>query len=407
MQKLYIVALFFVLNSVLLFLNSCNKSKTYSSEIVLPTKSFSKVSEENVIDVTAVVLYSNKSSWLIKERLLNKTEDLKKLGFIDNNGWVISETGNLWMTSNSGKVWHNKVKIQEIAEGASVSDTNFINSTTGFVTGYIASESINDKNDISFILKTNDGGEKWKKIYTEKDILLRKVKFVNENEGWAIGRKSTYDSQYRRKHFVIHTVNGGKTWIDVSEGLNELSIDERGNVNDELTAIYSMENDEPVFLSLRGKTFQTIDGGKSWRLISILPAEPMQTCICHLGQFETGKIWVAGGTISREGQWGMIAVKQSNDSWLRVRLGNFYFADIKFLSNKEVIAIGSTYNESLKNNNKQKGVILVSKDVGKNWEILYQGKTVDRFNSIASVSSNKLIVVGDNGSLVYLEKSEN
>lgn len=403
MRKLSTIRTLFLLMMFSFFFIACKEGKTYS----MVDDEFSvQIHQEKVSEIKANIIDS-KDSWDITESYFNRVEKLAKSKFYDtNNGWIVSKSGSLWTTSNAGKTWSNKIDIMGINE-FSILDITFISPTSGFVSANKRSKAINDTNDFSLILKTDDGGKNWREVYDEKAVILTNIHFSNDYEIWAVGRKSTFDSHYHRNHFVLHTIDKGETWLNVSDKLNELATDGRGEVDDSLTGIYSKEANKAIVLSLRGKMFQTTDGGKNWQLLSFLPNEPMQTCICHLGRLETGEIWVGGGIASMEGEWGMLAIKQSNNSWLRNRLNGFYFIDIKFISNNEVVASGSVYDENIKNNSKRSGIILLSKIFGRNWTVIHRSTRIEEFNSIVSTSPNNLFVAGSNGGLVHLENSRN
>ncbi len=403
MRKLLIFNLILMLNISVLFLISCSDGRIYSSGVSTDDKSSFQI--PNITDVRASIKSSTDSHWFIKESNFSNKSNLVELDFYDDRqGWIIDEYRRLLTTSNAGMTWIEKANFQGISKNFSISHAHFSNSLNGFVVTNKSSKSANES-DTSKILMTGDGGKFWKAVFDGQFETISQINFTNEYEGWAVGRKSSFDSYYHRNYLVLHTVDKGETWIDVSQKLNETAITEKDSVNDELTALISKETNETTVLSLRGKIFQTKDGGNSWHLISVLPSEPMQTRIRHLGQLETGEIWVAGGTISKEGKWGMVAVLNNRLNWDRFRLDGYYFSDIEFLSNTKVIACGSivaadNFGES---NEQNKGVILYSTDSGKNWIVVHESKLTNQFNSIARLSEQKIYVVGNNGVRVVLE----
>src|SRR5258708_4863266 len=127
--------------------------------------------------------------------------------------------------------------------------------------------------------------------------------------------KITSTPQLHQSHFIVFTSDGGQTWNDLSVNLNNVSSDKEGKVRDYLTDIISVDGEEILVLSLLGKIFKTINNGKNWKLVDMLPDEPSQTCICYLDKTVSGKITVGGGTNSIEGSWGMIAFQEGINRW--------------------------------------------------------------------------------------------
>ncbi|MEO8588993.1 MAG: YCF48-related protein [Flavobacteriales bacterium] len=68
----------------------------------------------------------------------------------------------------------------------------FVSDTEGWIVG-----------DDGTILHTTDGGDTWLPQTSGTTQWLRDLQMLNANEGWAVGANST----------VLHTVNGGMTWV--------------------------------------------------------------------------------------------------------------------------------------------------------------------------------------------------
>lgn len=208
---------------------------------------------------------------------------------------------------------------------------------------------------------------------------------------------------------VLLTNDKGQTWVDVSEKLNQIEVSGVGQVADYVTNVIFSKGKGVVVLSLRGKIYNTIDQGKSWSLISKIDDEPAQTGIHDFGILDDGRFWMSGGTVSIEGKWGMIAVMNKRLGWDRYRLNGYYFADVEFLSNNEVIVCGAIV---AKNNfggasELDKAVILYSKDSGKTWKTIHESKTSNGFSSITKLSGHKLFIAGNSGDEIFLERISN
>jgi photosystem II stability/assembly factor-like uncharacterized protein len=77
--------------------------------------------------------------------------------------------------------------------------------------GYVTIQSYNPDSLVNarYIAKTNDGGETWNEILLNNDFACREfgVGFVTDNYGWVGGMSKSYE-----------TINGGKNWREISLG---------------------------------------------------------------------------------------------------------------------------------------------------------------------------------------------
>lgn len=120
-------------------------------------------------------------------------------------------------TENTRGEWKTVLKGDWSAH---LNDVHFISETHGWTVGnsigllpdYIEDESNQEYKDgaESIILHTNNGGESWIRqnsgIY---DKPLKKVYFQNDLKGWSVGEEGV----------VIHTIDGGKTWEQIETGI--------------------------------------------------------------------------------------------------------------------------------------------------------------------------------------------
>ena len=66
----------------------------------------------------------------------------------------------------------------------------------------------------SCIYMSQDGGQTWRSTFTGVSAAIRKIMFVNENVGWAVGDLGT----------ILFTQNGGQTWSVQRNGSTKLSV---------------------------------------------------------------------------------------------------------------------------------------------------------------------------------------
>lgn len=129
-----------------------------------------------------------------------------------------------------GQSW-NKILTNSMHE---VNDIFFIDENNGWVVG---------RSEISI---TEDGGETWTQLEYTPEKSLSKVMFFNSDTGIVAGSSGQF----------IVTTNGGTDW-------NEVNCDSTsGTIND----FYFKNINEGWIATSRGELFYTIDGGTNWTL---------------------------------------------------------------------------------------------------------------------------------------------
>lgn len=122
------------------------------------------------------------------------------LFFVNSNiGWIVTEDA-IYQTSNGGNSWTNH---QITKDKVIVLSVNFINSTEGWIAGYIPeSGSFSPKYGQGVIFQTIDGGTSWNPIKVESaEKFFSTITFTDINKGWLFGRD-----------YLYRTFDGGKTW---------------------------------------------------------------------------------------------------------------------------------------------------------------------------------------------------
>jgi photosystem II stability/assembly factor-like uncharacterized protein len=114
---------------------------------------------------------------------------------------------------------------------------HFLNAGTGLIIG---ADGI--------ILKTDDGGKKWRKLQSNCDVPLYAIEMVGNN-GWIVGNRGLY----------LVSRDAGETW-QVKDGL----IKTRFWLKD---VSFSDETNGWI-VGAMGTLAQSVDGGESWKLIS-------------------------------------------------------------------------------------------------------------------------------------------
>jgi photosystem II stability/assembly factor-like uncharacterized protein len=363
-------------------------------------------SSETIMPVTQTIDFQSKiitveKVWTCDSNRVPDHDDLDHLQFLDaTHGWSVSDTGTLHRTVDQGKSWE-RIKI-DLPANAHITGLVFVSPSTGWLVVSTDAPSVSEyKVNEGHILQTTDGGRTWNEQYKVGASGLSRVAFANQVEGWSVGVKFVGISPLQQANTVLYTSDQGRLWTDVSLGLNKIAADSSGRVQDWATDIIPESLHRATVLTIRGRIFNTADGGQSWRQLGALQNEPRQTCICRLIVSRNGKILVAGGTDSLEGIW-TITARLTDNSWLRTKLGGFYLKDAVLVSEDEILACGSVAIGG--SSNRRAGVVIYSKDNGYHWSIVFQEVQINTINAISMVDQDHGWAVGDRGFVFRLER---
>lgn len=230
-------------------------------------------------------------------------ESMAPLNVVDEmHGWAAGGS-DLYKTADGGKTW---VKVSLEAPPASkVASISFVNPSRGWVILQNEAADVSAYKENHFrLVQTDDGGATWGVRYEGGESEARRVSFFDEQHGWVVGVKYT-GARPVRVPLILNTSDYGRSWVDVSEGVNRLLAEDKNafgqQVNDEVAEITAEGPLTAVVISARRKLFKTVDGGRSWRQAGSLHEEPMQTRICCLGTQGGERLWVGGGVIVKRG----------------------------------------------------------------------------------------------------------
>lgn len=369
------------------------------------------LSELSSREIHSSVITQDKSDWKLETAEIGKSENISSFCSYDENliyGISVGKSEfTLYKTVNGGKDWE---KLETIADYY-INDIFFISPNEGFIAATKLHPLSSIDENGSSILKTSDGGKTWENVFSSESDIVRKFGFNSDrNTGMVVGSKRG-ENKYFSVNLVLLTKDKGKTWVDVSDNLNydSIALNSAGRIDDSLRNILFTNNIEIYCLSVARRIYKTSDEGKTWSLYSQLVDEPAQTSVHRFGILNSGNLWLGGGTISIEGKWSMVAVMNNRFGWDTYRLPDYFFSDIEFLSNNEVMAVGSIVapNNFGGNSDSNRGIILYSKDSGKTWISIHEGNTSRNFNSIIKLPQQKLLITGNNGDGILLERISN
>lgn len=361
---------------------------------------------QDVINIASALTERQSSSWRVSAMRVDRREALDTVFFLDaTHGWVGGE-GALYKTADGGRTWQ-RIRL-DVPPHAEVVDIFFTNPSLGWVAMQKRAPDLTAyRENQLWLIQTRDGGQTWRLQHEDRDAVVTHISFVDEQKGWLTGIRYIGLRPLRSIFLMLYTSDRGQHWTDVSGDLNRIATNDQGFVNGWITGIIPEGSLTATVLTVRGQIFKTANGGQTWQQAEALRGEPPQTCICHFGIKGNRHLWVAGGADSIEGIWGMLALEQSNNSWVKYRLNGVYFADVLLLSEKQILACGSipANEEASDHGRRRNGVILYSSDGGHSWSIIYHNTQVKTINALAAVDSEHIAAVGEEGLIVRLESS--
>jgi photosystem II stability/assembly factor-like uncharacterized protein len=169
---------------------------------------------------------------------------LASVFFIDaQHGWAVGEEGVVIHTKDAGKTW-TKQK----------SPLPYFHMKVFFVTadiGYIVSEW-------THIFYTVDGGKNWQVRFKDQDFILKSISFCDRNNGWAVGEYG----------FIYHTRDGGATWQQQGGGFGISETTGDVEAGTYLFDVAAIDPQTAWAVGIEGYVIKTVDGGKSWQDVS-------------------------------------------------------------------------------------------------------------------------------------------
>ncbi len=145
----------------------------------------------------------------------------------------------------------------------SLSDVDFVDTQTGWVTG------------VGAVLATTDGGHTWQPQQAGSATILD-LEFASSTAGWAVALDK-----------LLGTLDGGATWTALGEPPEPLVAVDFIDPALGWGVTASDANDLPFF---DGRLAKTADGGRTWTLVTT--PTPLQS-VCAVSGNE---VWAAGGT---------------------------------------------------------------------------------------------------------------
>jgi photosystem II stability/assembly factor-like uncharacterized protein len=361
------------------------------------------------------------------ETFLPSKENLSKVFFIDEkNGWIVGNKvdsedkvlGNfIYKSVDGGNSW-KQIKTN-FPKNSVMKDLFFINNSTGWILLQNNANSWEEEKFKSWIYKTSDSGKTWQLIHTSKiGLHYYKLRFVDEKNGWLLAEGSVMKESpvltkpYRAySRFVFKITDSGKSLTDVSSDVSE-------DLDDDLPTDIFIENQNTIIISTSSQFFKTEDNGKTWLqfnanfyddFIGNKNIAGIDESINHVGKLAENRYRIADGFRNdTEGSRSYLAIQLNDESWVLRRFSGetFCLSDIHFFNESQILAIGQFCRNILtegKEFRNKDSVALFSSNNGETFSIAYNNPKIEDINSLAKISENHIIAVGDKGLIINIE----
>lgn len=321
------------------------------------------------------------------ETKFNTQEFLDQVRFWDDkNGFLVSTDGTIYNTNDGGAIW-SKLK-SDFNYPDRISNIYFASPKIGWMASVNYSEDVLDvKNNKSSIFKTENGGINWTPVKSLDSVILRDIKFINDTEGWAVGRKRVSSNLIIDRIFILHTNNGGNIW-------NEVLSNNPNSSGDFAESVIPTTANQAVILTINNKIYSVNAFEDKMSLLHHLEDKP-QT---YLGKFvflSDKDIWVIGGADSIEGTWGVM-YKKKNSEWSKLEF-DFYLNSAISLSENEIIISGpGTSRKETNKNTDDVGVTKYSLDNGETWYSICSDLKLPQISSFFLQNKNQIWAVAEN-----------
>lgn len=360
--------------------------------------------------IPAVLKEASGRSVTVTKSKISKRDEFKYAQFVNADfGWAAS-TESLYKTSNAGKTWERA--NLNLASSSQIASFFFLDDTHGWLV--IRDQTHSERygfGNSSRILVSSDGGRSWsEQSVFSNEVKISSIRFVNLNEGLAIGSKVVREKQPYDEMFALRTSDGGKQWNDISERVSLTFKNEYGIANDIGRSIHWPSLTQISLLTKFGRIISSTDGGNSWNNLVQFEDKRPNGSLSSTGYYKIlldtrGRMLVIGGASGEEGYWGDTIVSDDLGSWISQELIGLPIRDAIVLSDNELLACGweiKNQQEQSPSNVPAVGIILESVDRGKSWSPVYRSEENEDFIYLTKNQDNSFYVVSNKGNFLRL-----
>ena len=260
-----------------------------------------------------------------------------------SKGFVTSESGRIFSTTNAGVSWNGK----KLNTGAALRSLDFFGGAAWTVTDSSSSK----------IFKTTNTGDAWDNGTIIGNARIKSIKFTSTNTGWAAGSEGK----------MFKTTNGGSSWDSV----------QRKTFND-LNSVSFAGQSFGWACGDGGRILKTTDAGIFWDTLKFTSNNLYSV---YFKDSLTGYVVGANATLGKTTDGGA--------NWAGIKIEASQTLRSVSISDSNTVVIGG-----------DRGTVMTSRD-GIKWERVY-GLTPNNLNTISCIpGSNKTVTAGTHGFTSY------
>lgn len=265
----------------------------------------------------------------------------------DDIVWVSGSQGTVGRSLDGGKTW--QWKTVKGFEKTDFRDIEAFNANTAIIMGIA---------EPARILKTTDGGDTWKVVFTDstKGMFLDAMDFYDNKHGVVVG--DPIDSKF----FIAKTTNGGNTWKKTPPIMQSNAVAGEACFASSGSNIHYFRNKDFLFVS--GGTVSRLHDDAGGRSIPIIQGKEStganSIAVRSNGPRVSNTFIITGGdfTNDKDTTRNCVLTNDGGQTWFRPATPpHGYRSCITYISNKKLLCCGTS------------GVDL-STDGGLNWRLI-------------------------------------
>jgi len=226
---------------------------------------------------------------------IDTTENISEIYFRnDDNGYLVAGQ-KMFITRDGGKSWQD-IRIYRSDEfGAGRPDflsIRFTDKKRGYVVGSVQRKSGDDEVVVdSLLMRTEDGGDTWRRITVPVKTELFHLDFNNNSHGWVVGDGG----------LIMHTTDEGRTWQRQTTGTTM-----------PLYNVDFRDDHEGYVVGKSGTILRTENGGATWQNV----ATNFKDTFMRVDFADDKNGWIVGyaGEILRSNDKGKSWVRQESNT---------------------------------------------------------------------------------------------
>lgn len=224
---------------------------------------------------------------------LNTTEDINEIYFRNEDSGYLVAGRKMFMTRDGGRNWQD-IRIYRSGEFGSgrpeFLSIRFSDKKKGYVIGSVLRRSGGDDIVVdSLVMRTDDGGETWRRITVPSKVELFHLDFNGNSHGWIVGDKGA----------ILATTDEGLTWRVQLSGVSRA-----------LFGVDFRDDNDGYAVGGGGTILRTENGGSTWAKVETGFTETLKRV--DFADDKNGWIVGYGGSILRSGDRGKTWIKQSS-----------------------------------------------------------------------------------------------